>query len=59
MIPVRNQCQFSWYCDGKSDEPKDLVTFQKIYDLMYDPLFMVVLLYTISLMVQHTIMQIM
>ena len=19
-VPVRNQCQFSWYCDGKSDE---------------------------------------
>lgn len=22
-IPVRHRCQFSWYCDGKSDEPKD------------------------------------
>jgi N-acetylmuramoyl-L-alanine amidase len=22
-FPVRNRCQFSWYCDGKSDEPKD------------------------------------
>ena len=20
-------CQFSWYCDGKSDEPKDSVTW--------------------------------
>jgi len=20
--PVRHKCQFSWYCDGKSDEPK-------------------------------------
>jgi N-acetylmuramoyl-L-alanine amidase len=20
--PVRNKCQFSWYCDGKSDEPE-------------------------------------
>jgi len=20
MIPVKNRCQFSWYCDGKSDE---------------------------------------
>ena len=19
MLPVRNQCQFSWFCDGKSD----------------------------------------
>ena len=22
--PIRNQCQFSWYCDGKSDLPNDL-----------------------------------
>jgi len=21
--PVKNKCQFSWYCDGKSDKPKD------------------------------------
>ena len=21
MIPIRHQCQFSWFCDGKSDEP--------------------------------------
>ena len=21
-IPVRHKCQFSWFCDGKSDEPK-------------------------------------
>tara|TARA_B100001094_G_C18191648_1_gene807707 strand:+ start:178 stop:834 length:657 start_codon:yes stop_codon:yes gene_type:complete len=21
--PIRNMCQFSWYCDGKSDDPKD------------------------------------
>lgn len=26
-MPIRNQCQFSWYCDGKSDEPKDSVTW--------------------------------
>jgi spore germination cell wall hydrolase CwlJ-like protein len=19
LVPIRNQCQFSWYCDGKSD----------------------------------------
>jgi len=23
MIPVRNRCQFSWFCDGKSDEPNE------------------------------------
>jgi N-acetylmuramoyl-L-alanine amidase len=22
--PVRDKCQFSWYCDGKSDTPTDL-----------------------------------
>ena len=29
MMPVRNQCQFSWYCDGKSDEPLDTKTFDE------------------------------
>ena len=23
MVMVRNMCQFSWYCDGKSDNPQD------------------------------------
>ena len=23
-LPKRNRCQFSWYCDGKSDWPQDL-----------------------------------
>ena len=27
IIPKRGMCQFSWYCDGKSDEPKDSVTW--------------------------------
>ena len=31
-IPIRNRCQFSWYCDGKSDEIKDEKTYQKILD---------------------------
>jgi len=26
-MPIRNQCQFSWYCDGKSDQPTDSVTW--------------------------------
>jgi spore germination cell wall hydrolase CwlJ-like protein len=30
--PIRNKCQFSWYCDGKSDEVKDEKTYQKILD---------------------------
>lgn len=28
-LPIKNQCQFSWWCDGKSDEPKDEDAFQK------------------------------
>jgi len=23
MVMVRNACQFSWYCDGKADDPSD------------------------------------
>lgn len=25
----RFKCQFSWYCDGKSDEPKEIVAWSK------------------------------
>ena len=35
MIPVRHKCQFSWYCDGKSDTTHDIETFNSIYDLSY------------------------
>ena len=28
-IPIRNKCQFSWYCDGKSDKPKDKMSMQR------------------------------
>ena len=27
--PVKNKCQFSWYCDGKGDKPKDIKTYKK------------------------------
>ena len=27
LVPVRHKCQFSWYCDGKSDEPVDSATW--------------------------------
>ena len=30
--PIKNKCQFSWYCDGKSDEIKDEKTYKKILD---------------------------
>jgi len=27
-LPVRHRCQFSWYCDGKTDIPKDRDAFR-------------------------------
>ena len=27
MVPVRHMCQFSWFCDCKSDEPEDSDTW--------------------------------
>ena len=29
VVPVKHRCQFSWYCDGKSDEPVDSKTWNK------------------------------
>ena len=28
LIPIRHMCQFSWFCDGKSDIPVDSATWQ-------------------------------
>ena len=36
MIPIRNQCQFSWYCDGKSDEPLDTKTWLEVLRIARD-----------------------
>jgi spore germination cell wall hydrolase CwlJ-like protein len=30
-FPVRHKCQFSWYCDGKSDKAKDKEAFAWAY----------------------------
>ena len=27
MVPMLYQCQFSWFCDGKSDDPEDSKTW--------------------------------
>jgi len=27
LMPIRNMCQFSWFCDGKSDDPLDTKTW--------------------------------
>lgn len=35
-IVSRHQCQFSWYCDGLSDTPKELSTWQEALDVAYD-----------------------
>jgi N-acetylmuramoyl-L-alanine amidase len=31
--PVRNKCQFSWWCDGKSDQPKDKIQWAEAVNL--------------------------
>ena len=35
MVMVRNMCQFSWYCDGKSDEPKDTDAWRQAQQTAY------------------------
>jgi len=32
-FPIKHKCQFSWYCDGKSDIPREKKKYQKILDL--------------------------
>jgi spore germination cell wall hydrolase CwlJ-like protein len=34
--PIRNQCQFSWYCDGKADEPIDIKAYAYTRGLAYE-----------------------
>ena len=29
--PLKHRCQFSWYCDGDSDEPKNEEKYQEAY----------------------------
>ena len=36
FYPIKNRCQFSWYCDGKSDEPKEPTTYSQLYDMALD-----------------------
>lgn len=45
QLPVRNQCQFSFYCDGKSDQPQDHVPWRvaqlvaaAVYEQRADPI---------------------
>ena len=32
----RNKCQFSWYCDGKSDVPKDRESWKRAQSVAWD-----------------------
>tara|TARA_R110000772_G_scaffold195614_1_gene306305 strand:+ start:193 stop:654 length:462 start_codon:yes stop_codon:yes gene_type:complete len=34
-FPIKHKCQFSWWCDGKSDKPKDKESWQKIQILAF------------------------
>lgn len=33
--PKRHKCQFSWYCDGKSDKPKDVEAFKLAWTIAW------------------------
>ena len=33
--PIRHRCQFSWYCDGKSDVPKNEKAWRKAQEYAY------------------------
>ena len=33
---IRNKCQFSWYCDGKSDWPRDLDAWVDAQQIAYN-----------------------
>ena len=35
-LPVRDKCQFSWYCDGKSDEMYDPISAVRAQELAYE-----------------------
>jgi|TARA_A100001015_G_scaffold247865_1_gene284928 N-acetylmuramoyl-L-alanine amidase len=31
--PIKNLCQFSWYCDGYPDQPRNEEAFQESYEI--------------------------
>ena len=33
--PIKHRCQFSWYCDGKSDVPKNEKAWRKAQDVAF------------------------
>jgi N-acetylmuramoyl-L-alanine amidase len=38
MVMVRNACQFSWYCDGKADDPQDMDAWVEAQQIAYNML---------------------
>ena len=34
-VPIKNKCQFSWYCDGRSDDMLDTEAATKAYYIAY------------------------
>ena len=34
--PRRNQCQFSWYCDGRSDTPRDETAWATVQEIAHE-----------------------
>lgn len=36
MVMVRNACQFSWYCDGKADNPRDKEAWKRAQSIAWD-----------------------
>jgi len=34
FYPIKNRCQFSWYCDGKNDTPHNKEKYQEVLDLV-------------------------
>ena len=34
-IPIRNKCQFSWFCDGRSDAVRDSDSWRKAQEIAY------------------------
>jgi len=36
MVMVRNKCQFSWYCDGRSDWPTDMDAWVEAQQIAYN-----------------------
>jgi spore germination cell wall hydrolase CwlJ-like protein len=35
-VPIRNQCQFSWYCDGKTDKIYNHAKYEEARELAYE-----------------------